>query len=264
MAGKIIEAERLTYTIAGAEAVSHLTFSVNAGDYVGIVGPNGSGKTTLMKLLLGLIKPGSGNVSIFGTDPLVFKEWRKIGYIPQKLISGTAGFPATVKEIVEMGLLAGKKTPKRITVDDGKKVQEVLQTLNIFDLRKKLIGNLSGGQQQRVFLARALVNAPELIILDEPTAAVDASTSEKFMLLVSELCREKHVTVMHVTHDIANIGKYANKLLYIDKKLVFYGTFGDFCLSPEAAIYFGKYAQHIICHKHDQDSGQIKGQGNND
>jgi len=250
---KIVEADKLTYTVSGTETVSHLSFYVNPGDYVGVVGPNGSGKTTLMKLILGLLNPGSGKVSIFGCNPLVFKEWKKIGYIPQKLSAGNSGFPATVIEIVEMGLLAGKITPKRITAEDGKKVEAVLNTLDILDIKNKLIGDLSGGQQQRVFLARALVGEPELIVLDEPTAAVDAATSEKFMSLVRDLCKEKNVTVLHVTHDIANIGKYANKLLYMDKVLIFYGTFGDFCLSPEAAIYFGKYAQHIICHRHDDE-----------
>jgi len=114
-----------------------------------------------------------------------------------------------------------------------------------------MIGELSGGQQQRVFLARAIVHEPELLILDEPTAALDPETRERFFAMIQELNGKKGVTIILVTHDIGNIGKYASKLLYLDKKIIFYGSFNDFCLSDEMMGYFGAYSQHVICHRHD-------------
>jgi zinc transport system ATP-binding protein len=114
-----------------------------------------------------------------------------------------------------------------------------------------LIGDLSGGQQQRVLAARALVNEPELLILDEPTTAFDPETRENFFRTLQELNHNKKVTVILVTHDIGSIGKFASKLLYLDKRIIFYGSFEDFCSSADMGSYFGEFAQHLICHRHD-------------
>jgi zinc transport system ATP-binding protein len=114
-----------------------------------------------------------------------------------------------------------------------------------------LIGDLSGGQQQRVLVARAIVNEPELLILDEPTTALDPETREKFFHTLQELNQNKKVTIILITHDIGSIGKYASKLLYLDKRIIFYGSFEDFCSSADMESYFGEFAQHLICHRHD-------------
>jgi zinc transport system ATP-binding protein len=123
--------------------------------------------------------------------------------------------------------------------------------MDIGALRDKKIGELSGGQQQRVIIARALINEPELLILDEPTTAVDPETREKFFAVLDDLNRNKNTTVILITHDTGSAGKYASKLLYFDRAVVFYGTFKDFCESPNMARYFGAYSQHLICHRHD-------------
>ncbi|HXC93483.1 MAG TPA: ATP-binding cassette domain-containing protein, partial [Geobacteraceae bacterium] len=122
--------------------------------------------------------------------------------------------------------------------------------MGIVHLKKRLIGDLSGGQQQRVLLARAMVNCPELLILDEPTTALDPETREHFYGLVEDLNRNVGTTVLLVTHDTWSIGKYASRFLYIDKKIIFDGSFDDFCRSDEMTAFFGEHAQHLICHRH--------------
>jgi len=127
-----------------------------------------------------------------------------------------------------------------------------LELVDIIDIKTELIGELSGGQQQRVLIAKALVSEPELLILDEPTTALDPEAREKFFGTLKDLNENRKVTIIIITHDIGTIGKYASRLLYLDKKLIFYGGFDDFCTSSEMANYFGEYSQHVICHRHDQ------------
>ncbi|HSR37242.1 MAG TPA: ATP-binding cassette domain-containing protein, partial [Desulfurivibrionaceae bacterium] len=109
---------------------------------------------------------------------------------------------------------------------------------------------LSGGQQQRVLLARALVGNPELLIMDEPTTALDPETRENFYALLQQLNDETGTTVILVTHDTGSIGRYASRLLYLDKRVIFDGTFDDFCCSPEMTRFFGEHSQHLICQRH--------------
>jgi zinc transport system ATP-binding protein len=130
-------------------------------------------------------------------------------------------------------------------------INNALELVDIIDIKTELIGELSGGQQQRVLIAKALVSEPELLILDEPTTALDPEAREKFFGTLKDLNENRKVTIIIITHDIGTIGKYASRLLYLDKRLIFYGGFDDFCTSSEMANYFGEYSQHVICHRHD-------------
>ncbi len=246
-----ISVSNLCFSYGSVEALCEVTFAVEKGDYVGLVGPNGSGKTTIIKIILGLMPPGNGTVSLFGTDSSAFEDWHKIGYLPQKLANFNPYFPATVKEIVSLGLFSRKRFPKRILKDDAELIDEAMTLTGVIDIKDALIGELSGGQQQRVLVARAMVNKPELLILDEPTTALDPEARGSFFQVLRELNLSKDVTIIFVTHDVASIGKYASKLLYLDKKIIFYGSFENFCLSENMAHYFGEFAQHLICHRHD-------------
>jgi len=247
----IIQADNLTVNFNSIEVLSNVSFTAKAGDYIGLVGPNGSGKSTLIRSILGFLKPASGFINVFGHDPVKLSKWDKIGYLPQKMSSFNPNFPSTVEEIVALGLLSKKSFPKRISRQDRAAIDRSLALMNITDIRKKLIGDLSRGQQQRVLVARTLVNEPELLILDEPTTALDPEMRENFYSLMENLNIQNGVTIIMATHDMGSIGKYAFKLLYIDKQIVFYGSFDEFCRSDKMSKYFGAASQHIICHKHD-------------
>jgi zinc transport system ATP-binding protein len=190
-------------------------------------------------------------VTIFGQSGDVFREWRKIGYLPQKIAAFNPHFPATVEEIVALGLLSGKSFPRRVARGDRKSIEDAMALLDITSIRHKLIGELSGGQQQRVLIAKALVAGPELLILDEPTTALDPEGRERFFATLKNLNGDRGVTIIMITHDIGTIGLHASKLLYLDKTLVFFGSFDDFCLSTDMTDYFGEHSQHVICHRHD-------------
>jgi zinc transport system ATP-binding protein len=245
---KIIEIEGLSVKYHNIEALEGVSFEAESGDYIGIVGPNGSGKTTLIKAILGLVQ-FEGSISFQGKN---FSDWalsRHVGYLPQKVSFLDKSFPATAKEIVLSGVYCCKKFPKRLTHEDYAAAEETMSALGVINLKNRLIGKLSGGQQQRILLARALVHSPEVLILDEPTVALDPQSREGFYEIVEKLNREKQVTILLVSHDTGSIGKYASKLLYLDKQMIFYGTFEEFCKSSKMTDCFGP-GQHIICHRH--------------
>lgn len=240
----------LAFRYNATTVLDGISFRVQAGDYLGIVGPNGSGKSTLIRTILGLAQPEQGTVELFGTSQARFRDWRRIGYLPQRLKFFNPNFPATVEEVVRLGLLAGKTIPRLGAKGDDEAVEKTLALMGIADIRQRLIGELSGGQQQRVLLARAVVGGPELLILDEPTTALDPETRENFYHLLHHLNQHQGTTVILVTHDTWSIGKYATRFLYLDKRVIFDGTFDDFCQSPEMTAFFGESAQHLICHRH--------------
>lgn len=257
MSVTVVETEHLFFKYNAMEVLTDISFQVRPGDYVGLVGPNGSGKTTLIRSILGVAKPDKGSVFLFGQDLSIFQDWYKIGYLPQKLNSFNPNFPATVREVVSLGMVSRKRFPIRLGKTDEKAIDRALERLGIADIKYTLIGELSGGQQQRVLIARAMVGGPELIILDEPTAALDPETREHFFATLQDLNRNDGVTIILVTHDMGTIGRYANKLLYIDRKIVFYGSFDEFCQSGNMTALFGGSAQHIICHRHTREEEQL-------
>jgi zinc transport system ATP-binding protein len=250
MPGEVVTTELLSCSYREGRVLEDVSFQVERGDYVGIVGPNGSGKSTLIKALLGLEAINSGSATLFGTPLSQFRDWHKVGYLPQSLHLVNPVFPATVHETVGLGLLSLKRFPKRLNRADNTKIDLLLDELGISDLKHKLIGELSGGQLQRVLLARAIVNDPELLVLDEPTAALDPETRNRFYAMIADINKSRGVTVLLVTHDSGAIGEHASKMLYLDKKILFYGSFDQFCHSPEMSSLFGEHSQHLMCHRH--------------
>lgn len=246
----VLSVKNLCFAYGSSLALDDVTFAVEKGDYVGLAGPNGAGKTTLIKTVLGLAGRYAGEVSLFGSDLKAFDGWGRIGYLSQRVVAFNPLFPAMVKEVVALGLLSRKKFPRRLGRQDDARIRQTLDMMDIGEIRNNPVGELSGGQQQRVFLARALVSDPEMLILDEPSTALDPQSREGFFELIKKLNRDKGITIILITHDTSHIGQYANRLLYLDKKVVFYGSFSDFCRSPEMHRYFGHFSQHLICHQH--------------
>ena len=246
----VLRAAHLSAGYGPVPAIEEVALSVEAGDYIGIVGPNGSGKTTLLRVLLGLLPVRSGDISLWGVPLADFRDWRKIGYLPQIAQLPFRRFPADVREVVASGRTAHLRFPKRLGPADQAAITRALDRLELQPLARRMIGELSGGQFQRVCLARALAAEPELLILDEPTSALDPAFREQFYDLLTRLNREQHTTILLVTHDSATVGAYASRLLYIDQKIIFDGTFDDFCHSPRMTDYFGPATQHLLCGRH--------------
>lgn len=244
----MIQVNELSVMRGGVAVLQEVSFQVEVGDYVGIVGPNGSGKTTLMKAILGLL-PYNGWVHFHGQPLATFLAQHPLGYLPQKMSFLDQRFPATAKEIVLSGVYARKSFPKRLSRQDSDAADEIMNILEINQLQDRPIGRLSGGQQQRVLLARALIQHPKILILDEPTVALDPQSREIFYNTIQKLNREQQVTILLVSHDISSVGEFASKLLYLDRRVVFYGTFDSFCESATMSHYFG-ISQHLICHRH--------------
>ena len=226
----------------GTHSVLHnISFEVKSGDFLGIVGPNGSGKTSLVKTIVGLLSPASGKIIIDGKEN---GEMKSIGYLPQGTGFINARFPATAGEVVASGLLAGKRFPKWYTKDDWRKIDNALKLLQIDDLKQKQVGKLSGGQQQRVHLARALISNPDLLILDEPTGALDPNSRECFYKTLEHLNHEHKITVLIVSHDSQSIGKYIRTILFLDRRILFYGSIEEFNNTSSLVHYFGNCEGH--------------------
>jgi len=218
----VVTLKDLSFSYENKRVIEGLSFEILERDFVGLVGSNGAGKTTLLRTIVGLLKPDRGDVRLFGQPLSEFRDWERIGYVPQKN-SFNPLFPATVREVVLSGLYGRKKMFKRITKEDQQKCEDALEVMRIQDLSGRRIGQLSGGQQQRVFLARALVNNPDLLILDEPTVGIDAETQEKFFHLIRHLHQHHAITFLMVSHDIGMLEDYIGKApVHTGGKLKFY------------------------------------------
>jgi zinc transport system ATP-binding protein len=218
----IVEIENLTFSYESKPVIQNLNIQILQRDFVGLIGSNGAGKTTLLKMLVGLLKPQTGKVRLFGEDITKFKDWERIGYVPQKN-SFNPLFPATVKEVVISGLYGKKKMFQRLQKQDYRKCQDAMHAMGIEELANNLIGQLSGGQQQRVFLARALVNNPDLLILDEPTVGIDTETQEGFFRMIRHMHQHHNITFLMVSHDIDMMQAYlGSEPVYTSGKLKFF------------------------------------------
>ena len=246
----LLQAEQLHIAYGSTDILRDISFQVQTGDYLGIVGPNGSGKSTLIRAMLGLVPVTSGTVRLLGQPLSLFNDWQKIGYLPQRLSFANPHFPATVEEIVRLGFIDKNGPKRRIDASEAAQLEEILTRMGIIDLRQQLIGHLSGGQQQRALLARALVGRPALLLLDEPTTALDPETREDFYDIVKELNRDLGTAIILITHDTWNIGQYAKRFVYLDKTVIFDGTFAEFCASAEMTSFFGEHSNKTIYHHH--------------
>lgn len=247
----IIKVQKLNFQYLGEQVLRNLSFSVDAGEYLGIIGPNGGGKTTLIKILLGLLKPTSGSVTIFGQALENFHDFNRLGYVPQRISHTDSGFPATVNEIVFSGRTADKYPFYRVNAEDKRVVEEVMKVTEIAGYRHRLIGNLSGGERQRVFIARALASDPEILILDEPTVGVDAMAQKQFYTFLKSLNKTRGITILFITHDLEMIAKEATKVLCLNHNLVCYG---DPAAALDDKVLLDMYQtdmKHVHDHTHD-------------
>lgn len=219
----LITLKDVTVSFEGVAAVEHVSFELERGDYMVIIGENGSGKSTLVRAMLGLVRIKSGSIS-YG-DGL---KRNQIGYLPQQT-AAQRDFPASVEEVVLSGC-ASRLNPFQFFY--GKKLQEraheKMEMLDIVGLKDKSYRTLSGGQQQRVLLARALCATDSLLLLDEPVTGLDPATTKELYALIRKLNREHGVSIAMVSHDLRDAMTDANKVLAVDKGVDFCGSIADY------------------------------------
>ncbi|WP_373230510.1 metal ABC transporter ATP-binding protein [Cohnella sp.] len=204
---EIIKLDGVSFSFDSQSILSDISFTIRERDFVGLIGSNGAGKTTLLRMIVGLTQPQKGTISLFGTSADQFKDWNQIGYVPQRNNFNPL-FPATVREVVLSGLYGRKKLFRKVSKNDITRAEDALGALQIQDLGDKRIGALSGGQQQRVFLARALINNPKLLILDEPLSGIDIETQQNFFQLIRHMHQRHNITFLMVSHDLDMVRSY--------------------------------------------------------
>lgn len=217
-----LEMGEVTFAYGPDLVLDGVSLAVAMGEFVALVGPNGSGKSTLVRIALGLERPASGTVSLLGRTPRDLRQRWRVGYVPQR--PAFAGhLPATVAEVVESGRLARRGWARRPRAADAEMVDRALDTVALSDHRRSLVSELSGGQQQRVFIARALASGPDLLILDEPVAGVDAESQARFRdALVA--CRAGGGAVVLVSHELGAVADDLDRVLLLRRgRLAFDG-----------------------------------------
>lgn len=217
----IVSMENVSFSYEKTPILENVNLYVDKGDFVGIIGPNGSAKTTLIKLMIGLLKPSEGKIKLFGEAIDDFKDYHKIGYVSQNVRNFNQMFPATVEEVVGAGINARKSLISRIKGEDKDRIDEALKKVEMLDYKKQKVGNLSGGQKQRVFIARALINNPEILFMDEPLVGVDLDSQNKFYNLLDRLREEYNITIVMVSHDIGIISEKVNRLFCLSNGKVY-------------------------------------------
>ena len=238
---EVIKLENVTYRYNSDLVLEDISFKADEADLLGIIGPNGAGKTTLFSLILGLLEGYQGKITVFGEDIRNNRKvLKKIGYIPQKNIIDK-GFPATVEEIVSLGVFERKTKDKIISA---------IKTVGLLEQKHKRIGELSGGQQQRILIAKALVNEPQLLILDEPTTGIDLETQNKFYALLRKLNSENKITIILASHDLDAINKLANKIACINRKMSFHGDAREFFGNEQLLKSYSESSMQAHMHLH--------------
>ncbi|HNT30754.1 MAG TPA: ATP-binding cassette domain-containing protein [bacterium] len=244
----VLSVQDMSYRYGERDALQDITFAVQAGEYIGIIGPNGGGKSTLVQLLLGLLQPQKGSVRWYGLPPKAFIQEAAIGYVPQRILQGQAYFPASVREVVQSGFTGS--TARQLTESIRKeRIQHVLEHARITDITDRIITSLSGGQLQRVFIARALVCQPKVLILDEPFAGVDVQTQHDFYAYLRDLHQSHHLTILLVSHDVDMISQEVDRVLCLQGQMVCNVPRQQFSKQTYLEMIH-QHAVHAVTHEH--------------
>lgn len=216
---KIIDLEKVSFSYDGFPVLEDATFSISQREFICMVGPNGGGKTTLLKLILGLLKPASGTVRVFGDPPE--RARHRIGYVPQHAMVDPE-FPVTALDVALMGRIHKKRKFGLFGAGDKQAAREALAKMELADCAARPFSALSGGQRQRVLIARALAGDPELMLLDEPTSSLDLHVENEFYELMREI--NKQLTVIIVSHDVGFVTPFSTSVICVKKTVAIHPT----------------------------------------
>ena len=207
-----------SYTAADAPVLEHISLRVNLGERLGILGPNGAGKTTLVRLLMGMLSPSQGSITIFGTTPNLARTQRWIGYVPQRPTAELA-FPLTVEQVVAMPAAIGLAPWKGPDATGQEHIRTALALTGADAFAQKTIGKISGGQLQRAMIARALAGNPRILLLDEPTLGIDISGQQQFADMLTHVQHTLDITVLVVTHDLRTVAAGCDRIACLHRTL---------------------------------------------
>lgn len=235
-----ITIEGLSVSYDKKRVLHNVYLRIEEGKLIGVLGPNGAGKSTLFKSILGLVEYHAGVIRVYDGD--IRDNRRRIAYVPQR-DEVDWSFPATVRDIVMMGRFPSKKLLERMSASDHAKAKEAMEELSILSLADRQIGALSGGQQQRVFLARALCQEADILMLDEPFGGVDITTEEHIIRVLRRLSQAGK-TLLVVHHDLSTVRQYFDQVILINQRLVAYGDTVTTFVQENIAKTYG--APHTI------------------
>jgi zinc transport system ATP-binding protein len=210
----VVQIEHGSVVLGERAVLRDISLKVEPGEVVALLGANGSGKSTLVRALLGLVPLAAGEVRLFGTPLPDFSDWRRLGYVPQRL-GATTGVPATVREVVASGRLAQRGFLRLPSGADRAAIRSALETVDLADRERDRVSTLSGGQQQRVLIARALAGAPQVLVLDEPNAGVDAASQRAFAATLRRLI-DKGTTLLVVLHELGPLAELITRAVVLD------------------------------------------------
>ena len=219
----VLTAQGVSYAYGRERVLDDVSLELRRGEFVALVGPNGSGKSTLLRCLLGLLRPGAGAVRLFGEDPRELGDRWRLGYVPQRPFLDN-DLPATVEEVVAAGRLSRTGWWRRLRDADRTAVTHAMESVGLLPLRGRRVRELSGGQQQRVFIAKAFASEPELLVLDEPVAGVDAESQRLFRESLTHLVQEHTATVFLVSHELGAVAQDIDRVIVLKNTVLFDGT----------------------------------------
>ena len=214
-----VQIRDLSFSYGDFPVLEHINLEVQQGEFFGIIGPNASGKSTLLRVILGLLQPDRGSISVFGTKPR--RARTRIGYVPQ-YPGYRREFPVTVRDVVLMGRLGVTSRLGRYTAQDHEHALQAMRAVQVDDIAARPIAHLSGGQMQRMLIARALACDPQLLILDEPTSNIDLRAEESIFALLKQY--NARMTIIVVSHDVAFISSYVDRVGCLNRTLVCHET----------------------------------------
>lgn len=234
MAHTLIEFKNVDLGYGRKKVLSNLSFSVNHGDLIGIVGPNGSGKTTIVRAILGILQAQNGVIVFHPTQ----SEKLRVGYVPQRDTIDQI-MPFTVYDVVMMGRFGRIPFYKLPSKEDKAKVQEALAHVDIEDLSQRSFKDLSGGQKQRALIARALATNPDILILDEPTNGMDLTSRTAMLELVRKLHKEDHLTVIMISHLLSDVANYVQKIILVENGYFAVGSVEEILTEQKLSEIYG-------------------------
>jgi len=236
----IVDIKKLSVDYSGIKALDDISFGIAKGDFLGIIGPNGAGKSTLFRCMLGLHTQYDGTIKVFGQDVRDSRKYlSKIGYVPQKPVVDR-NFPATIREVLSMSQNS----------NEPKKVDEALQKVWMHELADRRIGDLSVGQQQRVYIAKALVNSPKILVLDEPITGIDQYNQDLFFQILGELNTKEKISIIWSSHDLDAVERLANKVACLNRTLFFHGVSEEFFSDDEMLKKYSETSMQMHMHHH--------------